>query len=154
MNTHTHMITLSRQWKSEALLLMLFDGTLTLTLQIVCPRKFLCSQLAMTCSIWARSKKSSCKGSGISWLKSIESRILRIFRRTRNKKEMNCTQGMEERINHHTESLWTCYSLKPKALLKSKPALLLIWPLTKIFSLRFVNPRLLTTNNPWHSFFM
>lgn len=62
-----------------------FRLILTLTLQTVCPRKFLCSQLAITCSIWARSKKSNCKGSGISWLKSIESRILKIFRRTRKK---------------------------------------------------------------------
>lgn len=57
---------------------------LTLTLQTTCPRAFLCSQLAMTCSIWTRSKKSSCKGSGMSWLKSIESRILKIFLRTAN----------------------------------------------------------------------
>lgn len=56
----------------------------TLTLQTTCPRAFLCSQLAMTCSIWTRSKKSSCKGSGMSWLKSIESRILKIFLRTGN----------------------------------------------------------------------
>lgn len=60
----------------------------TLTLQTTCPRAFLCSQLAMTCSIWTRSKKSSCKGSGMSWLKSIESRIFKIFLRTGNVKQL------------------------------------------------------------------
>ena len=71
---------------------------LTLTLQTVCPRKFLCSQLAITCSIWARSKKSNCKGSGISWLKSMESRILRILRRTRkNEKSFYFSWDIEEK---------------------------------------------------------
>lgn len=97
---------------------------LTLTLQTVCPRKFLCSQLAITCSIWARSKKSNCKGSGISWLKSMESRILRILRRTRNnEKSFYFSWDMEEKSNSKTElhlcpesaSVW-----KLKTVLKSK----------------------------------
>lgn len=82
-----------------------FRLILTLTLQTVCPRKFLCSQLAITCSIWARSKKSNCKGSGISWLKSIESRILKIFRRTRKKiKSSSVLLGtIRRRANHCTQ---------------------------------------------------
>ena len=97
---------------------------LTLTLHTVCPRKFLCSQLAITCSIWARSKKSNCKGSGISRLKSMESRILRILRRTRNNEKLfYFSWDMEEKSNSKTElhlcpestSVW-----KLKTVLKSK----------------------------------
>lgn len=55
---------------------------LTFTLQTVCPCSFMCSQLEITCSIWARSKKSSCSSSGMSWLKSMASSTLSNFLRT------------------------------------------------------------------------
>ncbi len=54
----------------------------TLTLHTVCPCSLTCSQLEITCSIWVRSKKSSCSSSGISWLKSMASSTLSNFLRT------------------------------------------------------------------------
>lgn len=55
---------------------------LTLTLHTVCPCSLTCSQLEITCSIWVRSKKSSCSSSGMSWLKSMMSSTLSNFLRT------------------------------------------------------------------------
>lgn len=59
----------------------------TLTLHTVCPCSLTCSQLAITCSIWVRSKKSNCSSSGKSWLKSMASSTLSNFLRTDNVKQ-------------------------------------------------------------------
>lgn len=79
------------------------DSGPTLTLHTVCPCSLTCSQLEITCSIWVRSKKSSCSSSGMSWLNSMVSSTLSNFRRTERGEEMSgqCWQnGLRQQLGY------------------------------------------------------